>query len=63
MMDVEIDSLITRRLIDFHSAMVRRGQIPPASDPLPRSLVVAGCGEVVPDVRLFVESDGSIAGS
>lgn len=25
----EVDAMITRRILDFHEAMVRRGQIPP----------------------------------
>jgi hypothetical protein len=58
-----VDALITRRLIDFHSALIRRGQIESATDQWPRSLVVAGSREIIPDVRFFIETDRPVAGS
>jgi hypothetical protein len=40
----EIDALITSRILSFNYAMIRRGQIAPAPDPLPGhwSLQVVG---------------------
>lgn len=61
MTDEEIDALVTRRLIVFHQALVRRGQIMPASENFPSSLIVAGGVEVTPDIRFFIESDRSCA--
>jgi hypothetical protein len=59
----EVDSLIMRRLIVFHSAMIRRWRYLPAADALPTSLIVTGGSEVVPDVGFFVEADRPISGS
>jgi hypothetical protein len=58
----EVDSQITRRLVVFPDALIRRGQIAPAAEELPSSLVVAGGFEIIPDVRLLVEADRPISG-
>ena len=62
MTNEEIDSLVTRRLVAFHEAPIRRGQIEPAAVELPRSLIVAGRGEIVSNVGLFIETDRTSAG-
>jgi hypothetical protein len=58
----EIDALITNRLVTFHGAMIRRGQIKPAAEELPSSLVVAGSFEVSPDVGFLSQAHGTSAG-
>ena len=35
LLEARVDAAITSRIVAFHSAMVRRGQIKAASDPLP----------------------------
>ena len=53
----QVDALITHRLIDFYSGLIRRAQIASTPDQLLNSLIVAGSAEVLPDVRFLCETD------